>query len=306
MTPSREEPSTDAASTEGPNLGFVLPSARRIPRRRLATIGLIALCVLAIAFALGYLPRRGKRAALQASAESAQRALPRIEVVAPKVGASDRALELPGAVRPLQETVLFARASGYVRAWRVDIGDKVKKGEILAEIETPELDQELSQAQAQLLQTRASLLQAKANRDLAKANLARAKRLAPSGIVSKADLDQSEAQAQVGEANVSVADANVAAQQANIRRLNQLKDFAKVTAPFAGTITQRMVEVGYFSQKVRAQYDCTDRRVRRLSVWLHAGHMGEGKVIYADDTPHEWEAVEVGTLNESLWKIACK
>ena len=244
MTPSRDEPSADVVSTEGPNLGFVLPSARRIPRRRLATVGLIALCVLAIAFALGYLPRRGKRAALEASAESAQRALPRIEVVAPKIGASDRALELPGAVRPLQETVLFARASGYVRAWRVDIGDKVKKGEILAEIETPELDQELSQAQAQLLQTRASLLQAKANRDLAKANLARAKRLAPSGIVSKADLDQSEAQAQVGEANVSVADANVAAQQANIRRLNQLKDFAKVTAPFAGTITQRMVEVG--------------------------------------------------------------
>jgi len=69
---------------------------------------------------------------------------------------------------------------------------------------------------------------------------------------------------------------------------------------------QRMVEVGYFSQKVRAEYDCMDRRIRRLSVSLHAGHMGEGKVIYADDTPHEWEAVEAGTLNESLWKIACK
>jgi len=231
-------------STQEPNLGFVLPSARRIPRRRLVTVALIALVVVAVAFGLGYLPRRGKRAALTASSESAQRALPRIDVVMPKIGASDRALELPGTVQPLQETVLFARASGYVRAWRADIGDKVKKSDVLAEIETPELDQELAQAQAQLLQTRAALTQAKANRDLAKANLARARRLAPSGVVSRAALEQSQAEAAVGEANVNVAGANIAAQQANIRRLDQLKAFAKVTAPFAGTITQRTIEIG--------------------------------------------------------------
>jgi RND family efflux transporter MFP subunit len=244
MRPSREEPSVDTPVPEHePNLGFILPSARRIPRRKLVRAGLIGLAVLALAFAIGYLPRRFKRAALVASAGNAQRAT-RIEVVAPKPGASDRALQLPGTVQALQETLLFARASGYVRAWRADIGDKVDKGQVLAEIETPELDQELSQGRAQLLQTKASLMQAKANRDLANANLARARRLAPSGIVSKADLEQSQAQAQVGDANVNVAGANVAAQQANIRRLNQLKDFAKVTAPFAGTITQRSVEIG--------------------------------------------------------------
>jgi membrane fusion protein (multidrug efflux system) len=242
MTASRDEP--EAGAPPSPDLGFVLPSARRIPRRRLITAALIALAVLAVAFAVGYLPRRGKRAALTASVETAQRALPRVETVTPKIGASDRALQLPGAVQALQETVLFARASGYVRAWRADIGDKVTKDEILAEIETPELDQELSQAKAQLLQTQASLMQAKANRDLAKANLGRARRLAPSGIVSRADLEQSQAQAEVGEANVNVAGANVAAQQANIRRLTQLKAFSKVTAPFGGTITQRTVEVG--------------------------------------------------------------
>jgi membrane fusion protein (multidrug efflux system) len=244
MSASREEPAVDTPVPEqGPNLGFTLPSARRIPKRKLVRAGLIALAVLVLAFAIGYLPRRFKRAALVASAGSAQRAT-RIEVVAPKTGASDRALQLPGTVQALQETLLFARASGYVRAWRVDIGDKVDKGQVLAEIETPELDQELSQGRAQLLQTKASLMQAKANRDLANANLARARRLAPSGIVSRADLERSQAQAQVGDANVNVAEANVAAQQANIRRLNQLKDFAKVTAPFAGTITQRSVEVG--------------------------------------------------------------
>jgi RND family efflux transporter MFP subunit len=126
----------------------------------------------------------------------------------------------------------------------VDIGDKVKKGQLLAEIETPELDQELAQAQAQLLQTEAQLQQAKANHNLAKANLARSERLAPSGVVSRAELEQGQAQAEVGEANVRVAEANVAAQRANIRRIGQLKAFARVTAPFAGTVTQRSVEIG--------------------------------------------------------------
>jgi RND family efflux transporter MFP subunit len=245
MTPAREEPGADGHSAaREANLGFTLPAARRIPKRRLILAALIVLGVLVIAFAAGYLPRRGKRAALSASSESAQRALPRVEVITPKIGASDRALELPGTVHPLQETVLFARASGYVRAWSADMGDKVKKDQILAEIETPELDQDLSQARAQLQQTQAALVQAKATRDLANANLARARRLAPSGIVSKADLEQNQAQAQVGEGNVAVATANVAAQQANIRRITQLKAFATVTAPFAGTITQRNLEVG--------------------------------------------------------------
>jgi membrane fusion protein (multidrug efflux system) len=140
--------------------------------------------------------------------------------------------------------MLFARASGYVRAWHVDIGDRVQQGQLLAEIETPELDQELLQARAQLLQARASRAQADANRKLAVANLERARRLAPTGIMSKAELEQNEAQAEVGSANVNVAEASVAAQQANIRRLEQLKSFSRVTAPFAGTITQRRVEVG--------------------------------------------------------------
>jgi hypothetical protein len=69
---------------------------------------------------------------------------------------------------------------------------------------------------------------------------------------------------------------------------------------------QRMVEVGYFSQKAQFEYDCKDKQVRGLTLSLHAEHMGEGKVIYADDTPREWEAVEAGTLNEVLLKIACK
>jgi hypothetical protein len=69
---------------------------------------------------------------------------------------------------------------------------------------------------------------------------------------------------------------------------------------------QRMVEVGYFSQKAQAEYDCKETKFRVLTLSLHAEHMGAGKVIYADDMPHEWEAVEAGTPNEMLWKRACK
>jgi len=232
-------------TTEGePHLGFVIPEAKPIPKKRLGIAAVILFVLLVLAFAYGYLPRRGQRAALEAAADSSQHAIPRVEVIAPKAGASDRAMELPGTIQPLQVTMLFARASGYVRAWHADIGDKVKTGQLLAEIETPELDQELMQARAQLMQVRASLAQAKANRKLAEANLGRARSLAPSGVVSRAELEQNEAQSQVAEANVSVADANVASQQANIRRLEQLKAFSRVTAPFAGTITQRNVEVG--------------------------------------------------------------
>lgn len=69
---------------------------------------------------------------------------------------------------------------------------------------------------------------------------------------------------------------------------------------------QRMVEVGYFSQKVQAEYDCKEKKFRGLTLSLHAEHMGEGKIIYADESPHDWEAVDAGTMNETLWKIACK
>lgn len=69
---------------------------------------------------------------------------------------------------------------------------------------------------------------------------------------------------------------------------------------------QRMVEVGYFSQKAQVEYDCAARRLRGLSVSLHAEKMGEGKVIYEDTSPHEWEPVSPDTMTEILWKVACK
>jgi membrane fusion protein, multidrug efflux system len=225
-------------------LGFDLPAPAPVSKGRAVALSLAAIGVLAVAFAVAYIPKRRDKAALAEATQVADSAVLRVEVVAPKLGSSDKALSLPGSVQPLEETTLYARASGYIRKWYVDIGDKVKDGALLAEVETPELDQELDQARAQLLQAQAALVQSKANRELSKANLVRYKTLIPAGVVSQADLDQRQAQAQVDEATVSVSDAAIAAQEANIRRLTQLKQFSHVTAPFGGTITQRWVEIG--------------------------------------------------------------
>jgi RND family efflux transporter MFP subunit len=242
VTPPSEKPAQPAQPAH--QLGFDLPAPAVLSRGRAMALGLLGVGLLAGAFAIGYLPRRAEQAALAEATRATEGTRLRVEVVAPKERTSDRALSLPGSVQPLEETTVYARASGYVRKWHADIGDHVKADELLAELDTPELDQELDQARAQLGQAQAALVQAKANRQLSQTNLQRYGQLAPSGVVSQAELDQRKAAAQVDEAAVNVADATIAAQQANIRRLVQLKSFAHVTAPFAGTVTARTIEVG--------------------------------------------------------------
>jgi RND family efflux transporter MFP subunit len=240
--PSQPTPAHPAVPAH--DLGFDLPPPAKVSRKGLVGIVGGVVAVIALAFAAGYLPKRQERAALDDVAAANADRVTRVEVVTPKVGQRDRAALLPGSVQPLEETVLYARASGFVKRWLVDIGDKVKEGQVLVEIETPELDQELDQARSQLGQAQPELARAKANRELSQANLQRYKQLAPAGVASQADLDQHQAQASVDEANVSVSAANISAQEANVRRLTQLKAFNKVTAPFGGTITQRWAEIG--------------------------------------------------------------
>lgn len=226
------------------DLGFDLPEPVRVSRSKL--VGILAGFGVAIAagFLFGYLPKHRARAALVESVQAEGSEAQRVEVVAPKVMTSDHALVLSGSVRPLEETVIYPRANGYIGKWMVDIGDKVRENQPLAEIETPELDQELDQARAQLAQAAAGVTQADANRQFSEANLERFKQLVPAGVASQQDLDKNQAQSVVDVASVKVAKSAVAVQEANIRRLLQLKGFAHVVAPFAGTITQRNTERG--------------------------------------------------------------
>jgi RND family efflux transporter MFP subunit len=140
--------------------------------------------------------------------------------------------------------VIYARANGYVDRWLVDLGDKVKADQLLLEIETPEINQELAQARAALAKTHAAKAQAEAGRVLSKSRFERTGKLVDAGVASQQELEQTQAESSVGDANINVAQAAVEAELANIRRLTDVQRFSKVTAPFAGTITARNVERG--------------------------------------------------------------
>lgn len=139
-------------------------------------------------------------------------------------------LVLPASIQALRETTLYARTNGYLKRWLVDIGDKVKAGQLLAEIETPELDQELQEAQARQGQI-------KVNLELARVTAERYKSLSQIEAASPQEIDE-----KVGAYEARKAD--LAANQAQIKRLQEMRAFQRVTAPFSGTITARNVEVG--------------------------------------------------------------
>jgi RND family efflux transporter MFP subunit len=175
---------------------------------------------------------------------STEARITRVQVIQPAVLASDHALALPATVRALEQTKIFPRATGYVRRWLVDIGDKVTAGQLLAEIDTPDLDAQLAQARAQLAQAQAAVKQVTAQRDYSRTNTQRFESLADQKLISKSQVEQTQAQASTDEAGVASAESNVAAQAANVRRLIETQAFARVLAPFAGTITTRNCERG--------------------------------------------------------------
>jgi membrane fusion protein, multidrug efflux system len=230
----------DAAS----DLGFDLPPPAKVSSGRAAVLVVAGVGVIAAAFLFGWLPKRHARQELEASTKAAAANLLRVDAITPKVLSSDRALTLPGTVSPLEEAVIRTRANGYVRQRLVDIGDKVEAGALLVEVDTPELDQQLAQARAQLAQAKAALTHAQATRDYSKSSLERREKLAPTGVTSQDEVEKSRSEAAVAEANIAVAQASLDAQEANVRRLTQEKSFARVVAPFAGTIISRSVDKG--------------------------------------------------------------
>jgi membrane fusion protein (multidrug efflux system) len=226
-------------ATGSDDLGFPLPSPARASR-----VGVLVAVAVVVGggFTFGYLQRRSAHGEVVATAAEVKPA--RVEVIKPTVISSDRALALPGTVKPLESAQIYARVTGYVRAWHVDIGDKVKAGQLLAEIDVPDVDAQLSQARAQLAQARATVKQANAQRDYSKSNASRFATLADQQLVSASQIEQTQAQAATDEATVSSAQSNVAAMEANVRRLADQQGFARVVAPFAGTVSTRSVDRG--------------------------------------------------------------
>lgn len=193
-----------------------------------------ALFLLAAAAALGFGIRNGMLARTVASEDLArstdQAATSVVKVIHPTLAAPVAEIVLPGNTQAFTDSPIYARTNGYLAHWYSDIGARVKKGDLLADIETPEIDQQLQQAQAQL-ET------AQANYDLAKTTAVRWQWLLKTNSVSKQETDQAVA-------NMAAQKAVVDSNSANVRRLEQLQSFEKVYAPFDGVITSRTTDIG--------------------------------------------------------------
>src|ERR1700682_4917365 len=184
--------------------------------------------VLITAGVVTFLNRKSESDALAKETEAVS--VPTVAVVQPQVEPGNDELVLPGNLQAFEESPIFARTNGYLLRWYKDIGSKIRKGELLAAIDTPEIDQELSQARASREQVRSAM-------GLAKISAERWANLRKSDSVSQQEADQQASGYQQAQANLAAADANV-------RRLEQLESFKNVYAPFSGVLTRRNVDPG--------------------------------------------------------------
>jgi RND family efflux transporter MFP subunit len=211
--------------------GSVQPPNRRDwskSGKSIATVAVVAAAFFVAALVGGVAHYRAVRAELAAVARDQARTP--VSAIHPQPSSSELSLRFPGNIQAYIETPVYARTNGYIKRWFVDIGARVERGQLLAQIETPELDQQLRQAEA-------AQAQAQANLDLARITALRYQELLKTDSVSKQDTDQAVSAFHANEATLKAAIANVS-------QLRELQSFERVTAPFAGTITARYIDVG--------------------------------------------------------------
>ena len=204
------------------------PAQPILSRRGLRVTAIAAAAVAAVIVVQGIATRKLANARLSEWTED--RALPVVAVATPDTRGKRTTIDLPGRLEAYSQAQLFARVSGYIKEWKVDIGTPVKAGQLLAEIDAPDLDQQIMQAEA-------DVTSAQANATLSKATLERGQSLSTSGTVSKQDLDQRMA-------DFASKQGLVKSVQANLDRLRVMEKFKSITAPFDGLVTSRATDVG--------------------------------------------------------------
>jgi RND family efflux transporter MFP subunit len=229
------------------------PTARPV----IVFFGVLAI-LIAVGIGAGVMPRLARQKVMLAASHEAGERRPVVLVSPAHFAPGAETVDLPGDLQAMIETTIIARTEGYLKSKLVDLGWHVSAGQLMAEIETPEVDQQLSQARATVDQTQAAMKElqadidlARANRDLARVTSGRWEQLQKQGVVSKQDTDTRVADLAVKEATLRKAEASLATAQNTIRaseaalhRLEELKSFARVTAPFDGIVTDRLVDVG--------------------------------------------------------------
>jgi len=204
----------------------------------------VAFVVLLLIFLLGYLPRHARQKKAATLAEQREHEEPEVEVIQVKRSHAPGQLTVPGTTSPITEAYIYARANGYLRKRFVDIGDHVKKGQLLAIIDAPDLDAQVDQAREQLRQAESQVSQQQAQLALNRVTWERWRTLVAKGVFSRQDGDQREADYLAQAAVVASAQRNVESYRANLRRSIALQGYERVTAPFDGVITQRNSDVG--------------------------------------------------------------
>jgi RND family efflux transporter MFP subunit len=211
--------------------------------RTMTRIGIGILGMFLVLLAVGLFPRLRIGHELAAASEKKQNAVRQVYVVRPEPAAA-AGLSLAATTQAIQDAIVYARTTGYLSKRHVDIGDHVTAGQLMAEIDSPEIDQQLRQARSDLQQAQRTLDLQKANLDLARSTMARYQAADKERAVAKEALDQSVATHRTAGAAVAAAQASVESNQANVRRLEELTSFERVVAPFDGTVIQRNVDVG--------------------------------------------------------------
>jgi RND family efflux transporter MFP subunit len=255
------------------------PPAGSQSRAKSGIAALVVCLVLAALIYFGIRSRAHDESVLARTTQAA--AIPSVSVVQPSVGSAAQEIALPGSTEAFTDTPIYARTSGYLLKWYYDIGAHVAKGQLLAEIQTPELDQQLQQAQA-------DLKSAQANLQIAQITAARWKHLLETDSVSKQETDQAVS-------DLGSKQALVAANEANVRRLQQLQSYEKIYAPFDGVITARNTDIGAL---IQAGDNSTPKELFHMAaihvlrvyipvpeVYADAAHNGEKVNLTLDEFP---------------------
>jgi RND family efflux transporter MFP subunit len=296
-----------ALAPDEPERARVDPALDRRRGRLALMLGVAAVLLVGALVALGAWSHSRTSASAAQALQQQNDAVPQVRVAAVKVLDGPRRIELPGNMQAFDAATLYARSTGYVAKRNVDIGSRVHAGDVLAVIASPDVDQQY--AQAQLAQTAAAYAQASANQKLAGITSQRTADLVQHGWSSRQQGDTDKSSLEASNAGVGVAKANIEAQAAEVRRLKQLVEFERITAPFDGVITTRDVDVGSLvvanSQSGTQLFSIARSDVLRVQVYVpqedyFSLHDGEDAMVSVPELPgrefHGKVARNAGTL----------